>query len=103
MKPPLAIRVMSMLTANTAALISELRLLTPSATQWAQIDAAYAFAQAHHEFIGILVAEEFADMRGTRCDAWLRAPGTLHALATVMVAGLLIYLCSASLQRRSNP
>ena len=66
-----------------------LRWMTPSATQWQQIDAMYAEAERRHEFI--CVYTPLGDLiRATRFDAWLHAPTTLHVLLAVLLVPLLI-------------
>jgi len=70
-----------------------LRWMTPSATQWRQIDAMYAEAERRHEFI--CVYTPLGDMiRATRFDAWLHAPATLYVLLAVLLVPLLIVVAA---------
>jgi hypothetical protein len=71
-----------------------LRWMTPSATQWRQIDAIYAEAERRHEFI--CVYTPLGDLiPATRFDAWLHAPATLHVLLAVLLVPLLIAVAAA--------
>jgi hypothetical protein len=70
-----------------------LHWMTPSATQWRQIDAMYAAAERRHEFI--CVYTPLGDLiRATRFDAWLHAPITLHVLLAVLLVPLLIVVAA---------
>jgi hypothetical protein len=100
MKHLLAIRLLSGLAANAAQLVFGLRWITPSTSQWADIDAQYAYAEAHHEFLCIWTP--LPDIRGTNFDTWLHAAGTLHVAVEVLIVSALIYLCATWLARRSE-
>src|SRR5438128_4214156 len=98
MKHIQAVRVVSVLASNAAQLVLGLRWITPSPSQWAETDAQYPYAEAHHEFICSWTP--LADIRGTNFDTWLRAPMTLRAAVEVLIVSLLIYLCATWLGRR---
>ena len=98
MKHILAVRVLSYLANCAAQLVLGVRWLTPSASQWAKIDAMYAQAEAHHEFICIYTP--LGDMiRGSSFDRWLHAPGAFHAAVEVWIVSGLIFLCASWLGR----
>ena len=70
-----------------------LRWMTPSATEWQQIDAMYAEAERRHDFL--CVYTPLGDIiRATRFDAWLHAPTTLHVLLAVLIVPLLIAIAA---------
>jgi hypothetical protein len=88
------IKLIALLAMDTGLSLLCLRWMTPSATEWRQIDAMYAEAERRHEFLCIYTP--LGDMiRATRFDAWLHAPTTLHVLLAVLIASSLIAVGTA--------
>jgi hypothetical protein len=100
------IRLLSTLVVAAAGCVAELRWMTPSAGQWAQIDRLYSQAAARHEFYCNYANESILSLiRGTHFDTWLHRPHMFHTVGPAIAAALLVYSSAAWLQsheRRTN-